>query len=536
MADGSDFLPDDIARLKAMLAEKDAEIATQRATIRDLAGKLLWAEEKYRAMERRYFGSKAERYTPEEDRQSRLFDEAELLAEGAAPPVLETVAIPAHERKKRGRKAKTAELPVREELHELSSVDRRCPCCGDERPVIGEERTSEYDLVPAHVVKVVHVRKKYGPCACEGFVASGAPTVLAAPGPAKVVPGSDFTNRTIAFFLTAKYADAIPFYRMERMLVRSGLVVSRAGLCNIAVSAGRAIGPLVDLMNADIAASTAALMDETTVQVLKDGRGPPGRKSYFWAVRGHSAKGKPILRFAYHPNRSGSFADTLLAGFRGYLQTDGYSGYDHLEGRPGLVLVGCFAHMRRKFVTAWETAGKTGMAGEGIEKIAAIYRVESEFRPLLEQGLLSEPDFISKRKERLEPLFDDLRNWLMNAGLVVAPQSQLGKAVAYAQGMFDKAIRFVEHSWLTPDTNRVENAIRPFVVGRKNWLFSGSPLGAHASAGLYSLIETAKANGHEPYGYLCYLFDRLPLCVGEDELRALLPYNIDPSSTKPNAE
>jgi transposase len=123
----------------------------------------------------------------------------------------------------------------------------------------------------------------------------------------------------------------------------------------------------------------------------------------------------------------------------------------------------------------------------------------------------------------------------MNAALVVAPQSQFDRAVAYAQGMFDRAIRFVDHPLLTPDTNMIENAIRPFVVGRTNWLFSGSPLGAHASAGPYSLIETARANGHEPFGYLAYLFDKLPRCTNQDEYRALLPYVLDPSTTKANA-
>jgi transposase len=534
MATGTSALPDDIEKLKAMLAERDAAIRIQQETIRELSGKLLWAEEKYRAMELKYFGRKSEEYSPEEDKQNRLFDEAELHADENAPSVTEQVA--AHERKKRGRKPKPDDLPVREEIHELTGEDRRCPCCGKDRPVIGEDRTAEYDLVPAHIVKIVHVRMKYGPCDCEDFAGSGATTVVAARGPGKIVPGSDFTNRTIAFFMTAKYADAIPFYRMERMLGRSGLMVSRAALCKLAVSVGRAIAPLIDLMNTDLSRSPVLLMDETTVQVLKESaESPPGKKSYFWAVRGYS-DGKPILRFAYHPSRSGSFADTLLGGYSGYLQTDGYSGYDHLEGRPGLVLVGCFAHIRRKFVTAWETAGKTGIACEAIAKIAGIYRVESELRGLQGRHAISDDKFLSRRREMLAPVFDDLRSWLMNAALVVAPRSELGKAVAYAQGMFDRAIHFVDHPLLTPDTNAIENAIRPFVVGRKNWLFSGSPLGAHASAGLYSLIETAKANGHEPYGYLAYLFDALPHTTGEAELRKLLPYSLDPSITKPDAE
>jgi transposase len=535
MAVASAELPDDIESLKAMLAERDHKIATQNNIIRDITNKLTWAEEKYRAMELRYFGRKSEQYSLEEDRQNRLFDEAEAYTDEDAPPVVERISVPAHERKKKGRKPKTDDLPVREEIHELPAEDRRCPCCGEPRLEIGEDRTVEYDLVPAHVVKIVHKRKKYGPCACEAFGASTAARVIAAPGPAKIVPGSDFTNRSIAFFLTAKYADAIPFYRMEKMLARSGLLVSRAGLCKLAVSVGRVIGDLVAVMNEDLVRSPVLLMDETTVQVLKEGLGPPGKKSYLWAVLGF-ADGKPIHRFAYHPSRSGSFADTLLAGFSGYLQTDGYPGYSHLAGESRLVLVGCFAHIRRKFVTAWETAGKTGTAKGAIDIIARIYRVEAECRAAFEDKRLGEADFLARRKMALEPIFLQLRSWLMKAMLDVAPQSQLGKAIAYAQEFFDRAIRFVEHPLLRPDTNAVENAIRPFVVGRKNWLFSGSPLGAHASAGFFSLIETAKANGHEPYAYLAYLFDALPLSRTNEEIRALLPYRLDPSSYSGNAE
>ena len=524
-------LPDDVETLKSMLL---AERIAKDTRIAELEAKLTWAEEKYRAMELRYFGRKSEQYSPEEDRQNRLFDEAEAYASEDAPPVAEKIPVPAHERKK-GRKPKVDGLPVREEIHELCAEDRLCPCCGEPRPEIGEDKTAEYDLVPAHVVKIVHRRKKYGPCSCEAFAASTAARVVSAPGPAKIVPGSDFTNRSIAFFLTAKYADAIPFYRMERMLARSGLLVSRAGLCKLAVSVGRAIGDLVAMMNEDLARSPVLLMDETTVQVLKEGLGPPGKKSYLWAVLGY-ADGKPIHRFAYHPSRSGSFADALLTGFSGYLQTDGYTGYGHLAGEPHLVLVGCFAHIRRKFVTAWETAGKTGISKEAIDIIARIYRIEAECRAAVEDKRIGEAVFLARRKAALEPVFIELRSWLMKAMLDVAPQSQLGKAIAYAQQFFDRAIRFVDHPLLRPDTNAVENAIRPFVVGRKNWLFSGSPLGAHASAGLFGLIETAKANGHEPYAYLAHLFEALPRSRTGEDTRALLPYHLEPSSYRGNAE
>lgn len=528
MTDEGVALSDNIEVLKALVRTQEAALLERDRMITEFKNKLLWAEEKYKAMAARYFGRKSEKYTAQEDIQNRLFDEAEEHASENAPPIAERITIAEHDRKKAGRKPKTATLPTVEELHELSGEDRRCGCCGSERPVIGEERSSEYDLVPEHVVKIVHVRRKYGPCGCEAFADLETSEVIIAPGPAKIIPGSDFTNRTTAFFMTAKYADAIPFYRMEKMLARSGLIVTRATLSNQAIAVGRAIGDLIEAMNEDLRASPVLLMDETTVQVLKEGKGPPGKKSYMWVVRGYH-DGKPIHRFAYHSSRSGTFAEELLKGCTGtYIQTDGFDGYNRLDARKDLVHVGCFAHIRRKFVSAWETAGKTGTAKEAIDLIAQLYAAEANLRSLLKTGKIDIDTFQRRRQADATPILNKLRQWLIDATFSVAPQSALGKAISYAQAIFPRAIRYIEHPLMTPDTNAVENAIRPFVIGRKNWLFSGSPGGAHASAGLYSLIETAKANGHDPYHYLCYVFDRLPRCDGPEERRRLLPYEINP--------
>jgi transposase len=429
-------------------------------------------------MAARYFGRKSEKYTVQEDVQNRLFDEAEEYASESAPPVVERITIAEHDRKKVGRKAKPTNLPTVEQVHELTDEERRGSCCGTDRPVIGDELSAEYDLVPEHVVKIVHVRRKYGPCSCEAFTESKQNAVIVAPGPTKIIPGSDFTNRTTAFFMTAKYADAIPFYRMEKMLARSGLSVTRAALSNQAIATGRAIGDLIELMNEDLKKSPVLLMDETTVQVLKEEKGPPGKKSYMWVVCGYH-EGKPIRRFAYHSNRSGSFAEELLNGFTGrYVQTDGFDGYNRLDGRSDLVHVGCFAHIRRKFVSAWETAGKTGIAKEAIDIIARLYGTEATQRASLQTGKINADTFQLRRQTAAMPILQELRQWLMDSSLSVAPQSGLGKAISYAQSVFPRAIRYIDHPLLTPDTNAVENAIRPFVIGRKNWLFSGSPGGA----------------------------------------------------------
>ena len=300
-------------------------------------------------------------------------------------------------------------------------------------------------------MKIVHIRKKYGPCTCENFEASGSKPVLTAPGPARVVQGSDFTNRTIALFLTAKFADAARFYRMAKILDRASLVISRAALCKLAMSVGRSVADLIDLMNRDIVRSPVILMDETTLKVLRNGEGLAG-KSYMWVSVGY-LDGKPIRRFAYHSGRDGAFADTLLAGFSKYLQTDGYSGYDHLAGNSRIIHVACFAHIRRKFVGAWKVAGKKGIAKEAIDLIARIYRVENELRRSLDLKTIDVEGFLSARKERLGTIFGEMRAWLMDRALIVAPECKLGKAIVYAQHEFDDAIRFIEHPCLRPDTN-----------------------------------------------------------------------------------
>lgn len=516
-------LPTDVDSLKAYIAQLHEQLQEKDR-------QLLWEREKLRALQMRYFGHSSEKQHIEKDAQYFLFDEAETHSDDASPPVTATTTVSTHVRMKAGRKPKDIPLPVVETVHELPEEARRCPCCGKERAVIGEERTSEFDLVPAHVMKVVHVRRKYGPCQCDAFADSDESPILIAPAPAKIVPGSDFTNRTTAFFMTSKYSDSIPFYRMESMLERSGLMVSRAALSKQAISVGRAIGDLIELMNQDLMRSPVLLMDETTVQVLNEKHKSNDSKSYMWVMRGYK-DGKPIHRFSYNPSRSGSVAENLLKGFKGfYLQTDGFDGYNRFDERSDITHVGCFAHIRRKFVSAWEVSGKTGLSKEAIDIIAGIYRVESELREKLKDARIDADTFLVRRKDAVEPLFARLRDWLMSSSLSVAPQSALGKAISYAQAIFPRAIRYVDHALMTPDTNAVENAIRPFVIGRKNWLFSGGPRGAHASAAIYSLIETAKANGHDPYFYLCVLFDNLPLCRTDAERAAFLPYNISPET------
>jgi transposase len=536
MATGIKSLPNDVTKLKrlviahAKMAEEKSRRADELARVVDtLTQKLSEEKEKYAALQRLVFGSKSEKKAPYTNpKQELLFNEAETFTD-AREKKAPTLGVAAHERKKSGRKPFPANLERNEIVHALSDEERACPECGSLRPEIGEERTEELRLIPAKAVVDVHVMKKYGPCSCKACQGTERTPILQAPGPAKIVPGSRFSNGTIAFFLTSKFVDAQPFYRMESILARWGVDTGRSTLCSLAMSAGRALGDLVTAIRDDIKASPVIGMDETTVQVLHETNRSAQSKSYMWVATGFKDR-KRLVFFHYHPTRAGNVAAEFLKGYSGYLQTDGYSGYARVGNSPGIVHVGCMAHIRRKFYDADKAAGSTGEAADMLAMIAAFYHEEELLRARHEQNDLDESTFVAERKKLQEPRLTQMHEWLLARSLSVAPRGLLGGAISYALGQWQYMVRYLDHSLLTPDNNGLENAIRPFVVGRKNWLFSNTPSGAHTSAGLYSLIETAKANGHEPYKYLCHIFDMIPKAKMVEEKLALLPYRLDPAS------
>jgi transposase len=234
--------------------------------------------------------------------------------------------------------------------------------------------------------------------------------------------------------------------------------------------------------------------------------------------------GKPAVVFLYHPTRSGSVPLEYLQGYQGYVQTDGYTAYDELGRQPGIIMLGCMAHARRKFYAVIKASKNAKSALEALSRIKKLYAIEHEAK----DRELEVPQIEQLRQEKSIPILDAFKVWLDNKVEQAPPKSLLGKAVGYSLGQWDRLIRYVENGILSPDNNIAENIIRPFVIGRKNWLFSYHPQGAAASAGHYSMIQSAVANGLEPYFYLRYLYDRLPLVDGNrDELKKLLPQYVD---------
>ena len=503
---------------------EDTEELKQIITTLQLKYRLL--EEKFLTLQHKFFARSSEKFSEAEQKQTRLFNETEDGSEEQHPEKddEEVTEVPAHKRKKRGRKPLPADLPRREVIHDLTSEEAACDCCGENRPVIGEEKTEELDIIPAHIEVIRHVRKKYGPCGCEDSSGSGQPVVLTAPMPARMIPGSIASAGLLAYVLTSKFCDGLPFYRQEKIFNRIDVEISRATMCNWAIAAAGKCADLLDVMWKDARSGPLIRMDETTVQVLKEPNRPPTSKSFMWITVGYPEIDKPVVLYHYHQSRSREIPLAILSDFKGYVQTDGYAGYNAACAQPGIIHVGCFAHARRRFFEASKHSRKTGSAHKGLSYIQKLYAIEHELRA----KELNPDEFEHLRRERVEVVLSQFRPWLEKRQEQVIPESLLGKAVNFTLREWEKLIHYLDAWYITPDNNAAEQAIRPFVVGRKAWLFSDTPRGAHASAGIYSLIETAKSNGLEPYRYLRYLFTRLPTVDSSEELNALLPYRLSP--------
>ena len=467
------------------------------------------------------YGKKNEKLTPEDTAQGRLFNEAEDGADDDLIADAPVTTVRSHTRKKTGRKPLADSLPREEIIHDLSDEEKKCSCCGKTRPSIGSDDTEELEFIPAKIVVLKHIRKKYGPCTCDAFLESEKTEVLTAPAPPRMIPGSIASPGLLAEVLTSKFCDSIPFYRQEKIFSRIGVEISRATMSNWTIAVAERCGPLIEMIAEEIRSGPLIQMDETTLQVLREPERKPENKSYMWVAVGKSHNGRKLILYEYHPTRAGTVASDFLEGYTGFLQTDGYAGYNLAGKQDDIVHVGCFAHARRYFFDGHKLNKKSKTAAKGLSFIQKLYKVEQDLRSMD----LAPDDFVEKRKKAVQPILDEFHNWLLAQKDTVVPKSKAGQAVEYTLSEWSKLTRYLESHLLTPDNNTVENAIRPFVVGRKNWLFSNTPRGAHASAVIYSLVESAKANGLEPYDYLRYLFMALPAVDSNDKhgLKNLLP-------------
>lgn len=512
MALSTTSIPDDIDALKTLLFEQDRHLNEKDKRISLL-------EEQLRLLRHKRFASSTEK----SDTQVELFNEAEAseaLADVDEPTddVAETETIAYERRKSRGRKPLPEDLPRVRIEHDLADADKVCDC-GCALTHIGEDISEQLDIIPATVQVLQHARQKYACKACES-------TVRTAALPKQSIPKSNASASLLAYVATAKYQDALPLHRQERIFKRMAVELPRNTLANWMMRCGDLVAPLIAELDREIRRGKIIQCDETPLQVLKEPDKPPSSQSYMW-VRRSGGPDRPMVLFDYAASRAGSVAERLLDGFSGYLQTDDYAGYHAMGRQEHITHLGCWAHARRKFVEAQKAAApkdkkakRTGKADVAINFIAKLYAVEKQTKALPSDARRQ------IRQEKSVPILKALREWLDKTLHSTVPKGVLGTALGYLNKNWDKLICYTDDGDVNIDNNLAENAIRPFVIGRKNWLFSATPKGAHASASLYSLIETAKANGLEPYAYLREVFARLPGITTDEELRALLPWNV----------
>ncbi len=528
-------LPDDTEALKAIILNYKTEIETYESkieTYKENAETYESSIKKYESqihglnyqiklLKARLFGKKSEKLTAEDILQGRLFDEAEMhYAHEEEPQREEIIRVKGFERRKPGRKGLPDDLPRVEVIHDIPEEEKIC-ACGSALTRIGEETSEKFDIIPAKIQVIKHIRYKYACKNCEGTESEGeGGAVKTATLPPQMIPQGIVTPGLLSYILISKFCDALPFYRQEKMFARIGVELSRATMCNWAILAHERMDRLLELLWENVVCSRHLGIDETTIQVLNE----PGRKnttkSYMWIFRGGTRE-HPVIIFRYSPTRSSEVIKKYLKDYKGYLQSDGYTGYDVFGRRDGVIHAGCWAHVRRKFVEAAKIS-KEGLAHSVIDLIRKLYKVEEKAR---EDNLSPEETVLLRQKNSL-PVMESIKKVLDREVHQVAPKSPLGKAIRYTLDDWPKLVVYLSNGIVPIDNNLVENAIRPFVVGRKNWLFSGSPRGAEASAAIYSVIETAKANDLEPYAYLRYLFEKLPLAKNDDEIRVLLPDRI----------
>ena len=483
-----------VEKLIKIIEEKDRKIA-------ELEKQVEWFLSQMRLAKHRQYGASSEQI---DSNQISLFNEIETTAD-LTKPEPEISEVKAHYRKRTRLTTDKLpdDLPVEIIEHELPKKDRDCPECGNELHTMGKETRDEIKIIPAKAVIVRHVRYTYACRNCE--TASDHVPIVKADMPEPVIKGGFASPEAIAHIAVQKFMMASPLYRQEQEWKQSGVLLSRQTMANWLLKASKDwLEPLYEEMKQKLLKHSVLHVDETTVQVLKEPGKAAQSKSYMWLYRTSGEAKNQIVLYDYQSDRRYIRPREFLEGFSGFIHTDGYEAYHRLP--DNITVVGCLAHLRRKFFEGLKILPKEKWKDSslftGVEYCDRLFRYEREF------ALLTPKERLEKRQRFSKPLFDEFYNWM--EGLSALPNSMLGKALHYARTQKKYIERYLTDGRLEISNNRAERSIRPFVIGRKNWLFSNAPAGARSSAIYYSLVVTAIENGLNPYEYLTWILTQMP--------------------------
>ena len=503
-----------IAGFQQQLALKDEALQSKEEAIQRRDAHILLLEELLRLRRIQRFAASSEKL-----HQLQLFDEAELEADMDAllaqlPDDLPQTAEAKAKPRQRGFSASL----LRERIELTLSDEQKAGAS----KVFFTKVKEELQFIPAQL-KVLEIWQEKAV-----FERDGEEVILAANRPVHPLGKCIATPSLLGYIITSKYADGLPLYRLEQMFKRLGQEVSRTSMAHWIIRLDEVFQPLMNLLREEQNHATYLQADETRIQVLKEEGKTAQSDKWMWVTRG-GPPGRPSVLFEYDPSRAGSVPVRLLEGFSGILQADGYSGYSLVCKESGLTRIGCWDHARRKFIEATQATpsvakGKSkpgaSKAGVALGYIGKLYAIERE------QKERSDAERYQARQTRSMPLLAEFKTWLDNNVGKVMKGSLTRQAMEYTLGQWPHLVGYCVRGDLHISNILAENAIRPFAVGRKAWLFADSAQGAKASATCYSLLETAKANDLEPSAYINYVLAQIGEADSLEKLEALLPWNV----------
>lgn len=486
------------------MTDKDAYILQLESTVKEVQNQVSNLTEMIIQLRKDKFGSSSEK-TPKNEfsEQLFLFNEAEVEADSSvSEPIVKDVKGYKRVFGKKTREEILKDLPVREILCDLVDEEKICDQCGTQLKPLGKETVrEELEYIPAQLRIVRYVRWT---CECPRCKHTEKRFIRKAPYPTSLMNHSLASPSSVARVMYQKYVNGMPLYRQEKEWEQQGIALSRATMANWIIRCTEDyLLPITAHLQKQLLKRDIVHCDETPVQVLKEDGKKPQTKSYMWLYRTGNDGKAPSILYNYQPSRNGDHAVTFLKDFKGYVHSDGYQGYNKLTD---ITRCGCWAHVRRKFVEAIPTKkvenSPLTAAEIGRNYCDQLFMIEESLRELTAE------ERYKRRQELEKPVLEAFWCWLEKVQPLKG--SAFGKAVTYAMNQRPYMENYLLDGRLNISNNMAENAIRPFTVGRKNWLFSDTPKGAKASAAVYSLVETVKANGLNVYTYLEYLLMYMP--------------------------
>ena len=495
---------DRIKQLEYELIKRDATITMLQGSVDRLTQKIENLTEIIMLMRREKYAPSSEQ-TPKSDGESEqlsLFNEAEISADARVTEPIKNEKGRLAPRKGHARQALLSGLDVDEIEYHAGDESLFCKRCGTKLRILGKEVVrEELQYIPAQLKVIKHIRIAYE---CPKCKHSDHPYIVKTNVPRSLMNHSLASASSVAYTMYQKYVNAVPLYRQEKDWERLGLKLSRATMANWIIRCSEDhFSPVTEHMRNELLDRDVIHVDETPVQVLKEKDRSTQSRSYMWVYRTGNDGKAPVVLFDYRPSRSGDNAVRYLEGFRGYMHSDGYAGYNKLTD---VVRCGCWAHLRRKFVEAIPN-GKATESGDSIAETGRdycdkLFNIEDSLRDM------NPEDRYAKRLELERPVLDAFWSWLEKVNYLGG--SKLASAVTYALNQKKYMENYLLDGRCSISNNTAENAIRPFVTGRKNWLFADTAKGAEASARVYSIVETAKANGLDVLKYLEELLINMP--------------------------